>query len=209
MSVQERFGPSLPELVAQRTGLDRRKAAFALVGAFVALIVLALLIRGGDGRTTFDHDGNPAFELSYPESLLEPVTAQPGEIARFEARRGPLSITLAFSETDLAGRPFSELPVATAQHAESLREQIPQIEFREQGRTRLNRQPAYELNYRFGPKGRRTFGRDVLVFAEDAKTLDDGILISTRTVKPGPPLTDAERDVAKRVRKVANSLQFG
>ena len=207
MSVRSGYGPTLPEIAAERFGVPRRKAAIVLAAGFLALVAFALILRGGDGKKEFRHDGTPAFALRYPTHLMTPVKAELGEIVRFETRRGALAITVGISAIDFPGKRFSDLPVVAAQHADAVREQIPGVEFREEGRTRLNRQPAYEVNYRYGPPGRRTGGRDVLLFPDETG-LRHGVLISFRTVKPGGPLTEKDRDAIKLVRRGAHSLLF-
>jgi hypothetical protein len=193
--VKSQFGPSA----------SRRTVVIGL-GALVALAALGLLIRGGDGRTEFAHAGQNAFTLRYPPEL-ERVATQTGEIVRFQARRGPLAVSLAVRDADFPQRRFYELPIVASLHADELRGRVPDLQLRDEGRTRIGRQPAYELNYRFGPSGRRSSGRDVLLFP-DERGLRHGVIFSTRTVKPGLPLDEGDRELIKTVRRAAHSLLF-
>jgi hypothetical protein len=193
--VKSQFGPSA----------SRRTVVIGLA-ALVVLAGVALLIRGGDGRTEFAHEGRNAFTLRYPPSMRR-VATQPGEIVRFEARRGALTVSLAIRTADYPRRRFFELPIVASLHGDELRARLPELELRDEGRTRLSRQPAYELNYRFGPPGRRSSGRDVLVFGDESG-LRDGAILSTRTAKPGRPLDEGDRDLIKAVRRAAHSLLF-
>ena len=193
--VKSQFGPSAS-----------RRTVLISLAALVVLAGFALLIRGDDGRTEFAHDGRNAFTLRYPPSM-KPVAAQPGEIVRFEARRGALAVSLAIRGADFPQRRFPDLPIVASLHGDELRARLPELQLRDEGRTRLSGQPAYELNYRFGPAGRRSSGRDVLVFPDESG-LRDGAILSTRTVKPGQPLNEGDRDLVKEVRRAAHSLLF-
>jgi hypothetical protein len=195
--IRDEFGPPLS-----------RRTALAVAGGLLVLIGVALLVRGDDGNEAFVHKGEPAFTLEYQTDRVRPVEPQPGELARFEARRGPFSVTLVLRPVEFPGRPFSELPVAASLYADDLRRDgPPALDVRAEGRTRVNRQPGYELNYRFGPPHRRSFGRDVLLFPDETD-LRGGVVFSMRSSKSGSPVEEADRELAKAVRRAAHSLQF-
>jgi hypothetical protein len=205
--IRAEYGPTLPALVSSRLGISRRAAGFAVAGLFVFLVAAVLAIRGGDGRDELVHRGEPAFTLQYPTDTMRRLTPEAGELARLEARRGPLTVTFAVRPVSFGGKPYLALPVEAGKYVEALEPRFGDVEVREEGRARIGDVVGYGLGFRSGPPGRRLVGREVLVFP--GEILTGGVAMETRIDKAGRPLDEGDRDLIAIVRRVGTSLRFG
>jgi hypothetical protein len=170
LPVKPELGPSLPTLVRR---LPRRaRLALLAVAALVVLAALVTLLRGGGPGA----DETPvvvrdpiAFNLRYGERL-ERVDPQPGELLRLADRRtGSGAFLQSFVVTPLAlapyrGLPGGELPIAAEALKARLAERVDGFRLVEEGRTRINEVPGYEVVFAARAEdGRTLYGRHVLM----------------------------------------------
>jgi hypothetical protein len=214
VGVRPEFQPTLPALVRRRFGLPERTTVALLVLALVAIAAVALLVRPRvDGTSQLVHHGEPAFNLLYANGALEEVEPRGDELARLEGRRGRQSVTITVRPLDLP--PFEGdvvhglLPTYASGHIRELQAGADRFELREQHRGRINDAPGYEVRFRTGPPGRRTFGTDTMIVPDDEET-DGALLLSMRREVDGPvKLSDAERAFAEDASEAFRSLYYG
>jgi hypothetical protein len=173
LPVKPQFGPTLPALLAPRWRRASRpvRLAVAAVGAVVLLLALVTVVRGGPGaanETTVVVDTPPGFNLRHGEALAR-VDPRPAELLRLEGRRGELFLQ-SFAVTPLLLAPYRGLPggtypVAAERLKERLAARFPEFELVEEGRTRINEVPGYEVVFRAHDRvsQRRLYGRFVML----------------------------------------------
>jgi hypothetical protein len=206
------FGPTLPAIVRRRFGLAER-TTIALVVAAVALAALALLVVRPevDRITHLVHRGQPVFNLTYDHGALHAVEPRAGELARLEGRRGRLAVSVTVQPVRLPAQSgdiaHGLLPTYASGHIDALRASLDRFKLRAEGRARINDAPGYEVRFRTGPPGHRTFGNDVIVLpAEDDER--DALLLSARREiagkvklgEPGQALSDATAEAYRSFR---------
>ena len=170
LPVKPELGPSLPVLV-RRLPRPARLALLAL-GALVLLAILIALLRGGGpgaAETPVVVREPIAFNLRYGERL-ERVDPRPGELLRLADRRtGSGGFLQSFAVTPLALEPYrglagGELPIAAEGLKARLAERFDRFRLVEEGRTRINEVPGYEVVFTARSEdGRTLYGRHVLM----------------------------------------------
>ena len=166
--VRPEFEPTLPKLVRQRTGLRERTTVLLLALALAALVVAVVLVRPRVDRiSSVTHGDDPAFTLQYRNDLFESVEPRPGELARLEGSRGRQSVTMTVRPLELPAHEgdvaHALLPVYASGHIEELAGQLDDFQLRAEHRARVHDAPGYEIRFRTGPPGRRTFGSDLML----------------------------------------------
>lgn len=170
--VQQRFGPTLPQLLAPR--LDRlptfaRRAA-AVVLVIVVAVVVALILRSHD--PVYSHGGPPAlhFHTTYPRTLAR-VTPPRGSLLQLEQRDAGGRLVASFRITPIRlpayGGEISGLwPVYAWNYMQRLRASLgPRAAFLEynDGRTRIIKTPGYQFSYTRQIGNAVYFGRVVFI----------------------------------------------
>jgi hypothetical protein len=209
--VRPEFGPTLPALLHERFGISERLAGVLLVGLLVGLAVLvALVARRDDGVAQLTHAAPPAFTLLYPERVMDVERPAAGELARLETSRGGVRAAVTVRPARLPPYPGTAIyglaPVLAERRIDAVRRRSERFQLRGDGRTRVNGAPGYEIAYRTGPPGRRTYFREV-VLVED-ETARDGVLLTLRFATRGT-LTDAGRDLIRLAKSAYRSFRFG
>lgn len=172
--VRPEFRPTLPELLAPRVrGAGRARLAAVAAAALLAAAALVLLIRGSGSATDTAVVREPvAFNLVYDTSRLERPQPPPGGAAL--ALRTPPSdadpetfnvrpITLSAYSGDPAG----VQPLVASNLIEQMRRADPAFILRSEGRTRINRQPGYQIQFQTRVGGRTAYGRRALLFPDE------------------------------------------
>jgi len=202
--VQERFGPSLPQLIAPR--IDRLPAVARAVGAVVLLVVVAvivaLVLRGG--KASFTHSGAPAtFKVTWtPELTHEP--APPGALL-LRDQHDAHGLVESFEVTPLrlprySGEISGLLPVIAINYEHALERRYGAGVFTpwSLSRTRIINTPAFAFTYSRVIGGVTYFGR--IVFITPALTGGrSGLMLSLlqrpdsldATTAPAEPTPDA------------------
>jgi hypothetical protein len=211
--VQPQFGETLPVLLRRRVGVPERvtlavAAAVVLVGVVGYLLIHDPL----QGKTQVVHRSAPVFNTLYRSGTVKPVAPQPGELQRYRGAHGQLRTSLAIRPLRLpayTGDVGGALPVAMERHVAALRQELPGLEVTGEGRTRVGGAPAYQVNFRYGPRRRNASGSDVLVIPVEPRAARDGVVISMRQVRgakqPGP----AEWRVITATKAIIRAFRFG
>jgi hypothetical protein len=167
--VKPEFGPTLGRLLAPRwhraPALVRRAAIAAGVG-LVALVVGLVLTLEPAG---YSHGGSLPFSFSYKG--LYRTAPDPGGYVKLTASAGDGGLRYSYAVSPLTLPPYSggvsgELPVFAAGYAERLAEQYPRFLPRGEGKTRVNKVPAYQVLFTTTIGGHEMFGRAVLLLPE-------------------------------------------
>lgn len=212
MSVRPEFGPSLPALLGAR-GVSRRAMAVAAAGLVALLAGGWLFVQSRRDREQLVAAGPPAFNLVYAPSVLRERPARDGELARLEGRRRRIAVEIAVRRVEVPAYARGDvvggfLPVLAEQRLDELRERYGPVEVFDEGKSRINRLPGYQIG--FGartPGGRRLFGRDAYVFPDDPRATE-GVLVTLRRVVNGRQRV-AEEEFFDTVKEAFASFAFG
>ncbi len=162
--VREELGPSLPQLLAPRWGALGRRWRVALVavvvGIFAALLVARAVLREHLDAVVVREP--VAFNLVHrPE--LEQVTPQRGELLRLQStpasKTAELFTVRALTVPRYQGDISSAYLLLASAKLRALRAADPQVQYRGEGKARINLAPGYQLNYQTRRGGRLFFGK--------------------------------------------------
>jgi hypothetical protein len=166
--VQERYGPSLPELLAPR--IDRlpaiaRRVALGVV-VVVAVVLVAVFLRTRDA--TFTHRGAPAnFTVSWPHSITRQPTP-PGALL-FLKQTDASGLVASFKVTPLhlpsySGEISGLLPVIAINYERRLEQRYGALFTPwSLGRTRIINTAAFAFSYKLLVGSVTYFGRVVFI----------------------------------------------
>jgi len=186
--VRPEFGPTLPELLAPRLrGIGRMRRAALVVAGLLALAAAVLLVRGSGSTTdTVVVSGPVAFNLVYDSARLERSQPPPGVALEL---RTPASDADAETFTvrpitlpAYRGDPAGVQPVVASALIEQMRRADPEFILRSEGRTRINSQPGYQVQFQTRVDGRTAYGRRALLFP-DEPGVRKGADITVRSVR--------------------------
>jgi hypothetical protein len=205
------FGPSLPGLLRQRFGIRERVVTIAAI-ALVAVVAVAALVRSyAVAPTHLVHRGDPVFNLQYSGKRLHKVPPQQGELARIEARKPGLTVSIAVSPLHLepyAGNVTSGLlPVYADGYKRRLSAAAPNFKLFDEGSARVNDAQGYQIGFRTGRAGRFTYGRDMLLLPGD-ENVRDGVVLKLRMFRVRP-LTKGDQTMIDHMKKAFHSFRFG
>jgi hypothetical protein len=208
------YGPTLPEVARRRFGW-RERTTVALLFAVAALIALGLFVVRPevDPLAKYVHHDDPVFNLLYRRSALHPVDPQGAELVRLEGKRGRLSVAIAVEPLKLppASGDIAHglLPAFASRHIEELRRGLDRFQLRAEGRARVNNAPGYEVRFRTGPRGRRTFGNDLMILPTEENAAD-ALLVTARRTLTGPErFGKREAALNKATAKAYRSFKYG
>jgi hypothetical protein len=214
MLVRPEFEPTLPALMRRRLGLRERTTVVVLVLGSLALVAAAALVWSRVDRIgEVVHRGEPAFTLEYRDDLFEAAEPGPGELARIEGRRGRQAVEIAVRPLELPAYEgdvaHALLPLHASGHISDLAAREDRFQLRAEHRARVNDAPGYEVRFRTGPPGRRTFGSDLMLVPgeEDA---EDALLVTLRREVDGPAkLSESEEEFADLAFQAMRSISYG
>ena len=166
--MQERFGPSLPQVLAPR--IDRLPALARRVGAVIALVILAVIIalvlrtrdpvyRGSVGPVHFS--------VTWPHALTRETPAR-GELLSLRQQSGS-SLLATFTVTPLhlapyAGEISGQLPIVAINYERGLERRYGALFTPwSLGRTRIINTAAFTFTYKLVQGGETYFGRVVFI----------------------------------------------
>jgi hypothetical protein len=208
------YGPSLPALARRRFGWRERTTIALLIGFAVAVGLFVVVVRPRvDTATKYVHHGQPVFNLLYNNTRLHRVTPQGDELVRLQGRRGRLTSTIAVAP--LALPPASGdlahglLPVFAAAHIKDLAAQDPDFALRAEGRARVNGAPGYEVRFRTGAPGHRTYGNDLMILPSEREPSGALLVTARRAVAGTGKLGAREMSLDKATAKAYRSFTYG
>jgi hypothetical protein len=188
--VRPEFGPTLPELLAPRLrGIGRARLAVLVVAGLLAAGALAMLI-GGPGSTTDTVVVREpvAFNLVYDTARLERPQPPPGGAALMlrtpTSDPDPETFTVRpITLPAYSGDPAGVQPAAASGLIEQMRAADPAFILRSEGRTRINSQPGYQIQFQTRVGGRLAYGRRALLFPDEPGVRDgaDVTVVSVRS----------------------------
>jgi hypothetical protein len=194
--VRPEFGPTLPELAGPRWRALPGHARIA-VAVLAALVAVALLVRtlGGDDRTVVVVSAPVAFNLVYDDTKLDRVAAPAGTSLRLVTPASdpdPESVTVApLRLPAYRGDINGALPVHAATVIRDMRRADPAFVLRSEGRTRINRQPGYQIQFQTERGGRTTYGRRTFLFKDEPAQRDGADILLLAARSPSMPNVDA------------------
>jgi hypothetical protein len=195
--VRPELRPTLPELLGPRLRrLGRAGTAVLAVAALVTVIALIAIGRGaGDGTKVLVVRGPVTFNLKYDPARLERVTPAAGVSLLLQTQASdpdPESFTVRpITLPPYTGEPAGVEPVVASGLIRQLRRADPDFILRKEGRTRINRQPGYQIQFQTRVGGRIAYGRRTLLFPDEPSVREgaDITLLSVRS--PTIPNVDA------------------
>jgi hypothetical protein len=208
------YGPSLPALVRRRFGWRERTTIALLIGFAVLVGLFLVVVRPQvDTATKYVHHGKPVFNLLYNNTRLHQVTPQGDELVRLQGRRGRLTSTIAVAP--LALPPASGdlahglLPVFASQHTNELAAENPAFALRAEGRARVNGAPGYEVRFRTGPPGHRTYGNDLMILPSERDPSGALLVTARRDIDGTGKLGAREMSLDNATAKAYRSFTYG
>jgi hypothetical protein len=207
-TVKPEYGPTLPELLAQRPRWVR--AAVAAVLALVAAVALYLALRPAD-ETEVLVRGPVTFNLAYGPELHR--ASDPGALFALRRTRAGLFLD-SYVIRPLTLPPYrgavgGTLPVYAFGYLRELRRRHPGFEFVSEGRTRINDAIGYQVVFRARRGTRTLYGRHVLLVPEEPEGLRRGVVIELLST-PAAGTPNAASTGAQGPLKVAlRSFRFG
>jgi hypothetical protein len=212
--VRPEFEPTLPALVRRRLGVRERTTIVLVLLALAALAVALVLVRPRVDRIgDVVHRDDPAFTLQYRNDLLHTEPPRPGELARLEGRRGRQSVTITVRPLELPAHDgdvaHAFLPIYASGHIEQLAGQLDRFQLRAEHRARLHDAPGYEVLFRTGPPGRRTFGSDLMLLPGEEEEQGALLLSLRREITGRTKLSEREEEFADLAMQAMRSVRFG
>jgi GNAT superfamily N-acetyltransferase len=176
------LGPTLPQLVGARRARRLLLAALAAAAALVAWN--ALRPEPGIGRVLVERP--VAFNLDAGE--LGRADAPAGAVLRLARPQGESLTARPVALPAYRGDVVAALMATAPERARALRAELgDDLVVRGEGRTRVNEQPGYQLQYQFRQDGATAYGRLVLLVPKEQ---DDpmprrGVALDLRTPRNG------------------------
>jgi len=176
--VRDEFGPTLPELIAGRTGHPVRRVRTAILAAAAIAVVAVLAIKviqreAAKGAVVLSTEGEFAFNLTYDDDRLERV--EPGTAERLRlVSKGDAPVPLSFTVTErklpaYRGDINGFLPLYATLVVQEMELADPAFVLRGEARARINDNPGYQLVFQTKVDGTTTYGKRVLLYDD----LDD------------------------------------
>jgi hypothetical protein len=163
------YGPTLGRLLAPRWRSARRLTRVATIAAGVAVLALAIGAALTLEPAHYAHSGKLPFSFTYKG--LWRAAPETGGYVRVDARYADGSLKFSYAVNPLTLPPYrgasnGTLPVYATGYAERLTRRFPGVVIRGQGKTRVNKVPAYQVLYEAHLDGRLMYGRNVLLLPE-------------------------------------------
>lgn len=195
--VRDEFGPTLPELIADRTGRPVRRVRLTIFAAVALLVVLGLGVRFAQREaakldSVVMTDAPFAFNLGYDGDRLDRVAPLPGERLRLTSppsaevtqRFVVRARTLPAYRGDVTGF----LPLYASGIADDMAREDPAFVLRGEARARINDNPGYMLVFQTKIDGATAYGRRLLLYDDlddDESTLNRPTVVADITLING------------------------
>ena len=195
--VRPELRPTLPELLGPRMRRLGRVGTVVVAGMALVLVVLLVALgrSGGDGTKVLVVRGPVTFNLKYDAVRLERAAPQPGDsllLRTVASDADPERFTVRpITLPPYTGDPAGVEPIVASGLITQMRREDPGFVLRSEGRTRINQQPGYQIQFQTRVGGRLAFGRRTMLFADEPGVRQgaDVTLVSVRS--PTIPNVDA------------------
>lgn len=177
--VRDEFGPTLPDLIASRTGRPTRRVRILLLALIAAVIVVGLGARAiqreaAAGDVVVLDDARVPVNLTYDDSRLERVAPEGDELLRLETpadAKTPMAFTVAERrlpayEGDAAGF----VPLYAERLIAEQRAADPDFVLRGEGKARINDSPGYQIVFQTKVDGETAYGKRFLLYDDPDDT---------------------------------------
>jgi hypothetical protein len=163
------YGPTLGRLLAPRWHAAPRalRAGVIAAGLLVVLAAIAIVLTLEPAR----YSQGGSFPFSFTYKGLFKTTPEAGGYVRVEAHYADGSLKYSYAVNPLSLPPYSGgisgvLPVYATGYSERLAGRFPGVKLDGEGKTRVNKVPAYQVLYTTRIDGRTMYGRNVLLLPE-------------------------------------------
>ena len=176
--VRDEFGPTLPEVIAGRTGHPVRRVRTVILVAIATVLLAGLAIKvaqreAAKGAVVVSTEGAFAFNLTYDDDRLGRLDLVAGERLRLVSRPGAetrQSFTVGERELPrYRGDINGFLPLYAALIVQEMERADPAFVLRGEARARINDNPGYQLVFQTKRDGSTVYGKRVLLYDD----LDD------------------------------------
>jgi hypothetical protein len=195
--VRPEFGPTLPELAGPHLGRWPRWATITAVVFLVLAVVAAILIArsGAEPVDTIVVRSPLAFNVLYQADQLDRIAPGVGEELRLRSpRTDPAPTLVAVRPVRLPayrGDAAGTLPVFASGLIARMQRADPNFILRSEGRTRVNGQPGYQIEFQTVQNGHTVYGRRTLLFEDKPGVRDGADITLLATSSPTIPNVDA------------------
>jgi hypothetical protein len=163
------YGPTLGRLLAPRwhAASSAARAAAIVCGAGLLALLIAAGLTLEDAK--YSHGGPVPFSFDYRD--LYRAAPEPGGYVKVQRRGADGRLEDSFAVGPLRLPPYSgglsgELPLYASGYIRALSRRYAGFVLRGEGKTRVNKVPAYDIVYTALVAGHRMYGRDVLLLPE-------------------------------------------
>jgi hypothetical protein len=163
------YGPTLGRLLAPRWHAAPRALRAGVIAAGILIVVAAIGIVLTLEPARYSQNGTFPFSFTY-KGLFK-TAPEAGGYVRVEAHYADGSLKYSYAVNPLSLPPHSGgisgvLPVYATGYSERLAGRFPDVKLDGEGKTRVNKVPAYQVLYRATIDGRTMYGRNVLLLPE-------------------------------------------
>ena len=163
------YGPTLGRLLTPWWRRSSRLVHAGVIAAGAAVVVLAVAVVLTLEPARYSHSGSPAFSFTYKG--LYRTAPEPGGYVRIDAHYPDGTLKYSYAVNPLTLPPYrgelsGALPVYATAYSERLAARFPALVLRGEGKTRVNKVPAYQVLYETRIDGREMYGRNVLLLPE-------------------------------------------
>jgi len=210
-TVAPEFRPTLRDLIASRLGRRGLRVAAAVAALLALALAYEVLRPVDDGIDVVRREGPVQFNLRYTPPLA-PVAPEGDELLRLEARRGDLFVQ-SFAVSPLRLDPYrgdvgGVLPALAVREIDALRGRFAEFELVEDGKTRVNEVPGYNVLFRARMGKRRLWGRQVLLPGREPGARDGVRMLLLAT--PAAGVSNAsEVGIRGVVKRPYRTFRFG
>lgn len=167
--IKPEYGPTLGRLLSPRWRGARAPVRRLVMAAGVAAVALAVAIVLTVWPARYSHGGSLPFSFSYKG--LWRTAPDPGGFVKLTAKAPDGGLKFSYAVAPQTLPPYSggisgELPLFAVPYGEQLARSYPDYVPRGEGKTRVNKVPAYQLLFTAQLEGHEMYGRAVLLFPE-------------------------------------------
>ncbi len=167
--VKPEYGPTLGRILEPWLRRASRPVHLIVIAAGLAVVAIAAAVVLTLEPARYSQGGRLPFSFTYRG--LYRTTPEPGGFVRVAAHYPDGSLKYAYAVNPLILPPYKgensgELPVYVTGYAQRLASRFPALVQRGEGKTRVNKVPAYQVLYETRIDGREMYGRNVLLLPE-------------------------------------------